>query len=126
MPLINFSKNEIQCKIVYYGCGFCGKTTNLLYIYNKTMEDIRGKIVSIDTDGDRTIFFDFLSLNLGKIRGFDIRIMLYTVPGQVYYDATRKLVPKGVNDVVFVADWSIWKKDQCGSGDGSILNMHSK
>ena len=104
MPLINFSKNEIQCKIVYYGCGFCGKTTNLLYIYNKTIEDIRGKIVSIDTDGDRTIFFDFLSLNLGKIRGFDIRIMLYTVPGQVYYDATRKLVLKGVDGVVFVAD----------------------
>jgi signal recognition particle receptor subunit beta len=104
MPFINFSKDEIQCKIVYYGCGFCGKTTNLLHIFKKTMEDVRGKMVSIDTDGDRTIFFDFLSLNLGKIRGFDIRVQLYTVPGQVHYDATRKLVLKGVDGVVFVAD----------------------
>ena len=104
MPFINFSKDEIQCKIVYYGAGFCGKTTNLQYIYTKTMEDIKGKMVSIDTKGDRTLFFDFLSLNLGKIRGFDIRVQLYTVPGQVHYDATRKLVLKGVDGVVFVAD----------------------
>ena len=105
MPFINFSKDEIQCKIVYYGAGFCGKTTNLQYIYNKTMGKIKGKMVSIDTKGgDRTIFFDFLSLNLGKIRGFDIRVQLYTVPGQVHYDATRKLVLKGVDGVVFVAD----------------------
>ena len=104
MPFINFSKDEIQCKIVYYGAGFCGKTTNLQYIYSKTMEDIKGKMVSIDTKGDRTLFFDFLSLSLGKIRGFDIRVQLYTVPGQVHYDATRKLVLKGVDGVVFVAD----------------------
>jgi len=104
MPFINFSKDEIQCKIVYYGAGFCGKTTNLQYIYNQTMEDIKGKMVSIDTKGDRTLFFDFLSLSLGKIRGFDIRVQLYTVPGQVHYDATRKLVLKGVDGVVFVAD----------------------
>ncbi len=105
MPFINFSKDEIQCKIVYYGAGFCGKTTNLQYIYNKTLGKIKGKMVSIDTKGgDRTIFFDFLSLNLGKIRGFDIRVQLYTVPGQVHYDATRKLVLKGVDGVVFVAD----------------------
>ncbi len=104
MPFINFSKDEIQCKIVYYGAGFCGKTTNLQYIYSQTMEDIKGKMVSIDTKGDRTLFFDFLSLNLGKIRGFDIRVQLYTVPGQVHYDATRKLVLKGVDGVVFVAD----------------------
>lgn len=105
MPFINFSKDEIQCKIVYYGAGFCGKTTNLQYIYTKTSGKIRGKMVSIDTKGgDRTIFFDFLSLNLGKIRGFDIRVQLYTVPGQVHYDATRKLVLKGVDGVVFVAD----------------------
>jgi len=104
MPFINFSKDEIQCKIVYYGAGFCGKTTNLQYIFSTTMEDIKGKMVSIDTKGDRTLFFDFLSLNLGKIRGFDIRIQLYTVPGQVHYDATRKLVLKGVDGVVFVAD----------------------
>ena len=104
MPFINFSKDEIQCKIVYYGAGFCGKTTNLQYIYSKTMEDIKGKMVSIDTKGDRTLFFDFLSLSLGKIRGFDIRVQLYTVPGQVHYDATRKLVLKGVDGVVFIAD----------------------
>ena len=104
MPFINFSKDEIQCKIVYYGAGFCGKTSNLQYIFNKTIEDIRGKMVSIDTKGDRTLFFDFLSLSLGKIRGFDIRVQLYTVPGQVHYDATRKLVLKGVDGVVFVAD----------------------
>jgi len=104
MPFINFSKDEIQCKIVYYGAGFCGKTTNLQYIFGQTVDDIRGKMVSIDTKGDRTLFFDFLSLNLGKIRGFDIRVQLYTVPGQVHYDATRKLVLKGVDGVVFVAD----------------------
>ena len=104
MPFINFSKDEIQCKIVYYGAGFCGKTSNLQYIFNKTMEEIKGKMVSIDTKGDRTLFFDFLSLSLGKIRGFDIRVQLYTVPGQVHYDATRKLVLKGVDGVVFVAD----------------------
>jgi mutual gliding-motility protein MglA len=104
MPFINFSKDEIQCKIVYYGAGFCGKTTNLQCIFSQTMEEIKGKMVSIDTKGDRTLFFDFLSLNLGKIRGFDIRVQLYTVPGQVHYDATRKLVLKGVDGVVFVAD----------------------
>ncbi len=104
MPFINFSKDEIQCKIVYYGAGFCGKTTNLQYIFGQTMDEIKGKMVSIDTKGDRTLFFDFLSLNLGKIRGFDIRVQLYTVPGQVHYDATRKLVLKGVDGVVFVAD----------------------
>jgi signal recognition particle receptor subunit beta len=104
MPFINFSKDEIQCKIVYYGAGFCGKTTNLQYIYGQTIEDIKGKMVSIDTKGDRTLFFDFLSLSLGKIRGFDIRVQLYTVPGQVHYDATRKLVLKGVDGVVLVCD----------------------
>lgn len=105
MPFINFSKDEIQCKIIYYGAGFCGKTTNLQYIYSQTLGQTRGKMVSIDTKGgDRTIFFDFLSLNLGKIRGFDIRVQLYTVPGQVHYDATRKLVLKGVDGIVFVAD----------------------
>jgi mutual gliding-motility protein MglA len=104
MPFINFSKDEIHCKIVYYGPGFCGKTTNLQYIYRKTNLDTRGKMVSIDTKGDRTLFFDLLSLNLGKIRGMDIRVQLYTVPGQVHYDSTRKLVLKGVDGVVFVAD----------------------
>jgi len=104
MPFINFSKDEIQCKIVYYGPGFCGKTTNLQYVYNQMSGETKGKMVSIDTKGDRTLFFDFLSLNLGKIRGFDVRVQLYTVPGQIHYDATRKLVLKGVDGVVFVAD----------------------
>ena len=104
MPFINFSKDEIQCKIVYYGAGFCGKTSNLQYIFGQTNDEIKGKMVSIDTKGDRTLFFDFLSLSLGKIRGFDIRVQLYTVPGQVHYDATRKLVLKGVDGIVFVAD----------------------
>jgi hypothetical protein len=104
MPFINFSKDEIQCKIVYYGPGFCGKTTNLQYIHSATEDKTRGKMVSIDTKGDRTLFFDLLSMNLGKIRGMDIRVQLYTVPGQVHYDATRKLVLKGVDGVVFVAD----------------------
>ena len=107
MPFINFSKDEIQCKIVYYGAGFCGKTTNLQYIYSQTMEDIKGKMVSIDTKGDRTLFFDFLPVDLGTIRGFRTRFHLYTVPGQVYYNASRKLILKGVDGVVFVADSQI-------------------
>ena len=104
MAFINFTTGEIQCKIVYYGPGLCGKTTNLLYIYNNTSTKVRGKMVSIDTKGDRTLFFDFLSLNLGKVKEFNIRVQLYTVPGQVHYNATRKLVLKGVDGIVFVAD----------------------
>ena len=104
MALINLSKREIHCKIVYYGPGRCGKTTNLLYIYNAMNNQARGKMLTIETKGERTLFFDLLPLNLGKINGFDIRIQLYTVPGQVIYKATRKLVLKGVDGLVFVAD----------------------
>ncbi|HDH97515.1 MAG TPA: gliding motility protein [Deltaproteobacteria bacterium] len=104
MALINLSKKEIHCKIVYYGPGRCGKTTNLLYIYNAMNNQARGKMLTIETKGERTLFFDLLPLNLGKINGFDIRIQLYTVPGQVIYKATRKLVLKGVDGLVFVAD----------------------
>lgn len=104
MAMIDFDKKEIHCKIVYYGPGRCGKTTNLLYIHHAMGEKDKGKMLTIDTQGDRTLFFDLLPLNLGKIGGFDIRIQLYTVPGQVMYDATRKLVLKGVDGVVFVAD----------------------
>ncbi|OGR07866.1 MAG: gliding motility protein [Deltaproteobacteria bacterium RIFOXYD12_FULL_50_9] len=104
MALIDLSKKEVHCKIVYYGAGRCGKTTNLLYIYNAMNTKNRGKMLTIDTKGDRTLFFDLLPLNLGKISGFDIRIQLYTVPGQVMYAATRKLVLKGVDGIVFVAD----------------------
>lgn len=104
MSFINFAGREIQCKIVYYGPGRCGKTTNLKYIYSKIKAQVKGKMISIDTKGDKTLFFDFLPLDLGKVGGFSIRIQLYTVPGQVHYNATRKLVLKGVDGVVFVAD----------------------
>ena len=104
MAFINFSSAEIQCKIVYYGPGLGGKTTNLQFIFSRTHDQVRGKMVSIDTKGDRTLFFDFLPLDLGTIRDFRIRVQLYTVPGQVHYDATRKLVLRGVDGVVFVAD----------------------
>ncbi len=104
MALIDLSKREVHCKIVYYGPGRCGKTTNLLYIYNSMNTDAKGKLLTIETKGDRTLFFDLLPLNLGKINGFDIRIQLYTVPGQAIYEATRKLVLKGVDGLVFVAD----------------------
>ncbi len=112
MSFINFSSKEIQCKIVYYGPGLGGKTTNLLYIYEHTHPGHKGKMISIDTKGDRTLFFDFLSLKLGSIRGFKFRIQLYTVPGQVAYDATRKLVLKGVDGIVFVADSMAIKRQE--------------
>jgi len=104
MSFINYSSREINCKIVYYGPGLCGKTTNLQYIYNKTAADTKGKLISLSTETDRTLFFDFLPLSLGEIRGFKTRFHLYTVPGQVFYDASRKLILKGVDGVVFVAD----------------------
>lgn len=112
MSFINFNSNEIQCKIVYYGPGLSGKTTNLLYLYEHLKRDIKGKMISIDTKGDRTLFFDFLSLNIGNIREFRIRIQLYTVPGQITYDSTRKLVLKGVDGLVFVADSMAIKRDE--------------
>ena len=104
MSFINYSSREINCKIVYYGPGLCGKTTNLQYIYNKTNAETKGKLISLSTETDRTLFFDFLPLSLGEIRGFKTRFHLYTVPGQVFYDASRKLILKGVDGVVFVAD----------------------
>jgi len=104
MSFINYASREINCKIVYYGPGLCGKTTNLQYIYNKTANDAKGKMISLATETERTLFFDFLPLALGEIRGFKTRFHLYTVPGQVFYDASRKLILKGVDGVVFVAD----------------------
>jgi signal recognition particle receptor subunit beta len=104
MSFINYSSREINCKIVYYGPGLCGKTTNLHYIYKKTNPDSKGKMISLATETERTLFFDFLPLALGEIRGFKTRFHLYTVPGQVFYDASRKLILKGVDGVVFVAD----------------------
>jgi signal recognition particle receptor subunit beta len=107
MSFINYSSREINCKIVYYGPGLCGKTTNLQYIYAKTNPDAKGKMISLATETERTLFFDFLPLSLGEIRGFKTRFHLYTVPGQVFYDASRKLILKGVDGVVFVADSQI-------------------
>ncbi len=112
MALIDLSKKEVHCKVVYYGPGRCGKTTNLLYIHKAMDEKDRGKMLTIDTKGDRTLFFDLLPLNLGKISGFDIRIQLYTVPGQVMYEATRKLVLKGVDGLVYVADPLVVRRER--------------
>jgi mutual gliding-motility protein MglA len=104
MSFINYSSREINCKIVYYGPGLCGKTTNLQYVYARTSPEAKGKMISLATETERTLFFDFLPLSLGEIRGFKTRFHLYTVPGQVFYDASRKLILKGVDGVVFVAD----------------------
>ena len=104
MATFNFKKREIECKIVYYGPGRCGKTTNLEYIFKTYKKQVTGEMVSIDTEGDRTLFFDFLPMGLGKIKGCDVKVQLYTVPGQVQYSSTRKLVLKEVDGLVFVAD----------------------
>lgn len=104
MSFINYSSREINCKVVYYGPGLCGKTTNLNYIYEKTDSPRKGKMISLATETDRTLFFDFLPLEIGYIKGFRTRFALYTVPGQVFYDASRKLILKGVDGVIFVAD----------------------
>jgi mutual gliding-motility protein MglA len=107
MSFINYMAREINCKIVYYGPGLCGKTTNLQYIYERTNPEAKGKMISLATETERTLFFDFLPLSLGEIRGFKTRFHLYTVPGQVFYDASRKLILKGVDGVIFVADSQI-------------------
>ncbi|MFI5255809.1 MAG: ATP/GTP-binding protein [Gemmatimonadales bacterium] len=104
MSMINYASREINCKIVYYGSGLGGKTTNLEHIYGKVQPDTRGKLISLATETERTLFFDFLPVDLGTIRGFKTRFHLYTVPGQVYYNASRKLILKGVDGIVFVAD----------------------
>ena len=111
MTFINYASREINCKLVYYGPGLCGKTTNLHYIYEKMVPESKGKLISLATETDRTLFFDFLPLNLGSIRGFKVRFHLYTVPGQVFYDASRKLILKGVDGVVFVADSQSMRMD---------------
>ncbi len=104
MSFINYAAREINVKIVFYGPGLCGKTTNLQYIYEKSNPQQKGKLISLATETDRTLFFDFLPLDLGSVRGFKTRFHLYTVPGQVFYDASRKLILKGVDGMVFVAD----------------------
>jgi hypothetical protein len=104
MSMINYASREINCKLVYYGPGLGGKTTNLEYVYNKVNPETRGKLISLATEQERTLFFDFLPVDLGSIRGFKTRFHLYTVPGQVYYNASRRLILKGVDGLVFVAD----------------------
>ncbi len=104
MSLINYASREINCKIVYYGTGLGGKTTNLEYVYSKVNPEEKGKMISLATETERTLFFDFLPIDLGEVKGFKTRFHLYTVPGQVYYNASRKLILKGVDGVIFVAD----------------------
>ena len=111
LSFINFAAREINCKIVYYGAGLGGKTTNLQVIYQKTADQQKGKMISLATETERTLFFDFLPLDLGSVRGFKTRIHLYTVPGQVFYDASRKLILRGVDGIVFVADYQEQRMD---------------
>ena len=111
MSFINYSSREINCKIVYYGPGLCGKTTNLQCIHRRMHPESRGKMISLATESERTLFFDFLPLSLGEIRGFKTRFHLYTVPGQVFYDASRRLILRGVDGVVFCADSQLTRVD---------------
>ena len=122
MSFINYMAREINCKIVYYGPGLCGKTTNLQYIYEKTNPSAKGKMISLATETERTLFFDFLPLSLGEIRGFKTRFHLYTVPGQVFYDASRKLILKGVDGVIFVVDSQI---ERLEANQESVDNLHT-
>lgn len=112
MSFVNYISKEINCKIVYYGPGLGGKTTNIQYIYKKTSGDHKGQVISLNSDNERTLFFDFLPLNLGEIRGFKTRFHLYTVPGQVFYEASRKLVLRGVDGLIFVADSQVEKLEE--------------
>jgi mutual gliding-motility protein MglA len=121
MSLVNYSTREITCKIVYYGPGRSGKTSNLQYVHTFIPEERKGPMVSLATETDRTLFFDFLPLDLGSISGFRTRIQLYTVPGQVYYNATRKLVLRGADGVVFVADS---QREQLEENVESLRNLH--
>lgn len=124
MTFINYASREINCKIVYYGPGLCGKTTNLQYIYDKTNPGAKGKLISLATETDRTLFFDFLPLELGTVRGFKTRFHLYTVPGQVFYDASRKLILKGVDGVIFVADSQVERMDaNVESVENLVINL---
>ncbi len=121
MSLINYSSREINCKIVYYGPGLCGKTTNIQYVYNKVDPGTKGKLITLATEMDRTLFFDFLPLELGTVKGFKTRFHLYTVPGQVYYNASRKLILRGVDGIVFVADSQSSRYD---ANIESLYNLH--
>ncbi len=119
MSMINYASREINCKIVYYGTGLGGKTTNLEYIYSRVSPETKGKMISLATETERTLFFDFLPIDLGEVRGFKTRFHLYTVPGQVYYNASRRLILKGVDGLVFVAD------SQASRAEANIEAMHN-
>ncbi len=120
MSFINYASREINCKIVYYGAGLGGKTTNLQWIFEQTAKKNGGKMISLATETDRTLFFDFLPLELGTVRGFKARFHLYTVPGQVFYDASRKLILRGVDGVVFVADS---QEERMDANDEALDNL---
>ncbi len=125
MSFINYSAREISCKIVYYGPGLCGKTSNLQYIYKKINPDSKGKMISLATESERTLFFDFLPLALGSIKGFKVRFHLYTVPGQIFYDASRKLILRGVDGVIFVADSQVERMEaNLESMDNLVKNLN--
>ncbi|HSM03683.1 MAG TPA: ADP-ribosylation factor-like protein [Longimicrobiales bacterium] len=119
MSMINYASREINCKVVYYGTGLGGKTTNLEHIYSRVNPDTKGKMISLATETERTLFFDFLPLDLGEVKGFKTRFHLYTVPGQVYYNASRRLILKGVDGIVFVAD------SQKERAEANIEAMHN-
>jgi len=119
MSMINYASREINCKLVYYGTGLGGKTTNLEYIYSRVNPETKGKMISLATETERTLFFDFLPIDLGEIRGFKTRFHLYTVPGQVYYNASRRLILKGVDGLIFVAD------SQATRAEANIEAMHN-
>jgi signal recognition particle receptor subunit beta len=121
MTFINYAAREINCKLVYYGPGLCGKTTNLQYIYKKVDPGTKGKLISLATETERTLFFDFLPLELGTVRGFKTRFHLYTVPGQIFYEASRKLILKGADGVAFVADSQI---DRVEANIQSLADMN--
>ena len=119
MSMINYASREINCKIVYYGTGLGGKTTNLEYIYSRVSPETKGKMISLATETERTLFFDFLPIDLGEVRGFKTRFHLYTVPGQVYYNASRRLILKGVDGLVFIGD------SQANRAEANIESMHN-
>ncbi len=122
MSFINHLSKEINCKLVFYGPGLCGKTTNLQYIFEKTTPTAKGKMISLATESERTLFFDFLPLELGSVKGYKLRFHLYTVPGQVFYDASRKLILKGADGVVFVADSQL---ERLEANQESLDNLRS-
>jgi signal recognition particle receptor subunit beta len=121
MSFINHMTKEINCKVVYYGPGLCGKTANLQYVFEKTNPANKGKMISLATETERTLFFDFMPIDLGTVRGFKVRFHLYTVPGQVFYDASRKLILKGADGVIFVADS---QSERLEANQESLDNLH--